>query len=82
MDIRIAGDDGAEIARAANTGDADQTIANAALMIAAPELLEACIFAYKCTEVGGVDGMSQNEAAMHVRNLLADAIAKATGEKP
>lgn len=55
-----------------------QCEANAALIAAAPELLAACHYALDCA-TNKRDGRTLEEMAAKVREMLADAIAKAEG---
>jgi hypothetical protein len=57
---------------------ASEQKANAALIAAAPELLEACLFARQCAE-GPIPGMSLTAAVEKVCTLLDNAITKAKG---
>ena len=54
--------------------------ADAALISATPELLEACIFARECAE-GPIPGMTLTAAIEKVCRLLDNAIAKAKGNQ-
>ena len=67
---------GADIHIADVHGKQEVRQANAHLIAAAPDLLEACKFAAECAK-GPIEGMSVNEAAIEVREVLAAAIAKA-----
>ncbi len=52
--------------------------ANARLIAAAPDMLEACIFARECAQ-GPIPGMSLTEAHKKACSMLDGAIAKAKG---
>lgn len=75
----IVSDDGAEIAacHAGRTGDKSETLANAALIAAAPEMLEALHEAERLlSEVSTRTGMS----FFSVGSLIRAAIEKAEGK--
>ena len=71
----INGPDGEVIVNGSNEEYGVIGRANARLIAAAPELLEACMTADSILQVPG-HGREYDE----IRNMLKDAIAKATGE--
>lgn len=68
----------ADICTVLGWGGDDERNANAALIAAAPELLEAARYALDCATCKR-EGRTLEEMAGKVRQLLTDAIAKAEG---